>query len=296
MLLFVVTVWGSNFVVIKLVLEVMHPHVANLFRLIAAGVVLGFLHYRRQKKLNETFFAPLRAFPRELALIGLVGWSMYQVAFITGLDRTTAGTAGLIMASLPLWTALLAVVMRLERLNRAGWMGILISIAGTFIVILSSDKDVGLGKSYLIGNLIMLGAALLWAMNTVLTRKLVDRVTPLSITLMGLLLALPVLALLAIPFWSAVEWDRVNWLVWVAIFFSGSLSTGIVIVMWNQAVKTVGAAHTAAFQNLVPVVTLVVALIVLKEPILGAQLLGGSATIAGLITMRRGREPAAPPN
>ncbi|GMQ82479.1 MAG: EamA family transporter [Rhodothermia bacterium] len=288
-LLFVVLVWGSNFVVIKLVLDVMNPHVMNVFRILSAGLFLAYAHHKRQRSRGQSFFEPIKQFPFELIRIGLIGWVVYQVAFIVGIDYTTAGSAALIMASLPLWTALLSAVLLKERLNKIMWMGLILSISGVFVVVLSGNQTVDLGSEYVLGNLIVLLAALLWGLNTVYTKSLVDQVTPVGITMLGLLVSIPFLAAISIPFWDSMDWSRVNWYIWVAILFSGGISTGIAVALWNSAVKIMGPSHTAAFQNLVPVVALITALIVLDEAILLAQIVGGSLTIGGLIVMHRAR-------
>lgn len=288
-LLLVVTIWGTNFVLVKYILNFMHPHIMNVFRIISAGVVLSVLHGRRQKSLGQSFFEPLIRYPREIITIAVVGWWFYQMAFIIGLDNTSAGTAALIMASLPLWTALLSIVFGLERLTLTGWAGIAVTMAGTAVVVLSGGKTVELNSTYLIGNLIMLSATMLWSLNTVLTRKLVDRVTPVGITFLALIISIPLLALVSIPYWESVRWGEIHYLIWVAIFFSGSMSTGIAIVMWNYAIKTVGASHASAFQNLVPVIALIASFLVLDERIVQGQIIGGASTITGLLIMRRGR-------
>ncbi len=289
-LLLVVLVWGSNFVVLKLILDVMHPHVMNIFRILAAGLFLAYAHYQRQRVNGQSFFAPLKQYPFELIRIGLIGWVFYQISFIVGIDHTTAGSAALIMASLPLWTAVLSAIILKERLNRIMWVGLILSISGTFVVVLSANQSVDLGAEYLLGNLVILLAALFWGLNTVYTKSLVDRVTPIGITMLGLLVSIPFIAAMAVPFWDSMDWERVDWIIWVAILFSGGLSTGVAIVLWNSSVKIMGASHTAAFQNLVPVVALITALVVLDEAILLPQIVGGTLTIGGLFVMRRGRE------
>jgi len=288
-LLLVVSIWGTTFVIMKLVLGYMPAHAMNVLRIISAGVVLAVLHARKQKSIGQAFFEPLIQYPKEIITIGVVGWWFYQTAFIIGLDNTSAGTAALIMASLPLWTALLSIVFGLDRLTLIGWLGIAVTMVGTIVVILSGQKSVELNSNFLIGNLIMLCATILWALNTVLTRKLVDRVTPVGITVLALIISIPLLALVSIPYWKSVRWQEINYLIWIAIFFSGSTSTGIAIVMWNYAVKSVGASHTAAFQNLVPVIALVTSFLILDEHIVMGQIIGGTATIFGLLIMRRGR-------
>ncbi|TDI77757.1 MAG: EamA/RhaT family transporter [Bacteroidetes bacterium] len=288
-LLLVVTVWGTNFVVMKLVLDVMHPHVINVFRLLSAGFVLLIMHVRRQKALGQNILQPLFDYPKELVTIGIMGWFLYQIVFIIGLNNTTAGTAALIMASLPLWTALISIGMNVEKLNSVGWIGIGVTMIGTAAVILTGKGSVDISTSFLFGNLMMLTAAMLWGLNTVLTRKLVHRVTPVGITFIGLIVALPLIGLVSIPFWNTVDWGGVTWVIWLAIVFSGSLSTGLAIVAWNYAVKKVGASHTSAFQNLVPLVALLTSFLILNEQIVFWQIVGGAFTIAGLVIMRHGR-------
>ena len=76
---------------------------------------------------------------------------------------------------------------------------------------------------------------------------------------------------------------------WIAIIFSGALSTGVAIVFWNNAVRSLGASHTAAFGNLVPLIALFSGYLVLGDPILPAQLIGGTMIIGGLVIMRWAR-------
>jgi len=273
----------------KLVLDVMHPHVINVFRLLSAGFVLLIMHVKRQNALGQNILQPLFDYPKELVTIGIMGWFLYQIVFIIGLNNTTAGTAALIMASLPLWTALISIGMNVEKLNSVGWIGIGVTMIGTAAVILTGKGSVDISTSFLFGNLMMLTAAMLWGLNTVLTRKLVHRVTPVGITFIGLIVALPLIGLVSIPFWNTVDWGGVTWVIWLAIVFSGSLSTGLAIVAWNYAVKKVGASHTSAFQNLVPLVALLASFLILNEQIVFWQIVGGAFTIAGLVIMRHGR-------
>ena len=282
--------WGLNFVVVKLVLEVMHPHVMNLFRLLGAAAVLCLIYWRRIQRSDTPFWGPLTMDARAIIRLSLIGWVLYQAAFITGLDYTSAGTGAIIMSSAPIWTALLSLVMGTEQLSSKAWLGLVVSIAGTATVVAFGTADIDLSSELLTGNVLVLIAAMLWGSYTALTRPIVQKYTPLSLTVIALLLCLPPLALLAIPFWSETDWERMNALYWFAVFFSGALSTGIAIVFWNNAVRNLGASHTAAFGNLVPLIALVSGFIILGDPILPAQLIGGTLIISGLVIMRWARK------
>jgi len=291
----VVLFWGFNFVIVKVVLEIMNPHVMNIFRLLSAAIVLGYIYLRRVGGSQQQFWAPLKKDPISFIILSLIGWVTYQVAFITGLDFTTAGNGAMIMASAPIWTAILAFTMKTERLSSYAWMGLLISITGTAIVVAFGSAEVSLSSELLLGNAIVLLASILWGSYTALTKPLVKKHSPISVTVLALLLALPPMALLALPYWHEVDWSLVTPLYWLAIFFSGALSTGIAIVFWNTAVKNLGASHTAAFGNLVPLVALLSGYFLLGDAILPAQIAGGTLIIGGLVVMRWARKRRTDP-
>ncbi len=296
-LLSVVLFWGLNFVIVKVVLEVMHPHVMNFFRLTAAAVVLTWIYWRRVGGSTEAFWKPLKTDPGAIIRLTIVGWVLYQAAFITGLDKTSAGNGAIIMSSAPIWTALLSLTMGTEKLSAKAWFGLLVSITGTVTVVAFGTKELSMSSDLLIGNAIVLVAAILWGSYTALTKPLVERHSPLSLTVLALLLCLIPLALLSVPFWAGTDWSRVTIGYWLAIVFSGALSTGVAIVFWNNAVRALGASHTAAFGNLVPLIALFSGFLILGDSILPAQLIGGTLIIGGLVIMRwaRKRKMAVPP-
>ena len=296
-LLSVVLFWGLNFVIVKMVLEVMHPHVMNLFRLVAAALVLTLIYWRRVGGSAEAFWRPLRTDRNAILRLTLVGWILYQAAFITGLDKTSAGNGAIIMSSAPIWTALLSLLMGTEKLSTRSWFGLFLSITGTVTVVTFGSAELSFSSELLLGNGIVLGAAILWGSYTALTKPLVERHSPLSLTVLALLLCLIPLGLLSLPYWQGTDWSRITVWYWLAIVFSGALSTGIAIVFWNNAVRALGASHTAAFGNLVPLIALFSGFLILGDPILPAQLIGGTMIIGGLVIMRwaRKRKIAVPP-
>lgn len=102
----------------------MHPHVANVFRYSVSVAVLGLVYgYSRWHK-GMAFFAPMQARWREIVPLGLlVGFAAHQVLFIIGINHTAAGNAALIMATNPIWTALLSYLAGKEKLKGWAWAG-----------------------------------------------------------------------------------------------------------------------------------------------------------------------------
>jgi drug/metabolite transporter (DMT)-like permease len=289
-LLFVVAIWGANFPILKWALAAMPPHVMNIFRFVVSAAVLGGLYAWQRRGTSRAFFAPMRTHGRQLAVLGLVGYVLYQVCFIVGVSHTTAGSAALIMASAPLWTAILSRIDGQESLQGGTWVGLLLSLAGTGLVVSAGTAEVNVGSLW--GNGLMLAAAILWGAYTAYNKRVVHDVSPTGATFMGILVALPVLTAIGLPDLPDVVWRRVDLWVWVAVVFSGGLSTGIAFVIWNTAVKDVGASNTAVYSNLVPFVALLGGALFLDEPVRWPQLAGGGLIIGGLLVVRRYRRGA----
>lgn len=289
LLLFVVLVWGVNFPILKAALAVMHPHVVNIFRFTVSALVLGGMYTWSLRGVEGGFFQPLRTHGRQLIVLGLLGYVVYQISFIIGVHHTTAGSAALIMASSPLWTAIVGRVTGYEQLGRLAWIGLFVSLVGTGLVVASGASSTTLDGGSLYGNMLMLGAAVIWGLYTAYNKPIVRDLTPISVAFMGILVALPFLFGIGIPYLPTIEWTAVDAWVWVAIVFSGGLSTGIAFVIWATAIKNVGASNTAVYGNLVPFVALLGGALLLDEAITWAQIGGGVMIIAGLLIMRRDR-------
>lgn len=288
-LLFVVLVWGVNFPVLKAALAVMHPHVINIFRFAVSAAVLGGIYATRDDTWSTGFFAPLRTHIRQIVLLGLLGYVIYQVSFIVGVNHTTAGSAALIMAATPLWTAVISRIAGYEQLGYLAWTGLVISLIGTALVVAAGAENAALSGS-LGGNLLMLLASVLWGAYTALNKTVVHDVSPTGATFFGIVVALPFLVGIGVPYLDTVAWPEVGLWVWGAIIFSGGLSTGLAFAIWNTAVKNVGASNTAVYNNLVPFIALIGGALFLDEPVAWIQLIGGTLIIGGLLVMRRDRQ------
>ena len=286
-LLGVVLIGGANFPILKWALAALPPHVMNIFRFVVSALVLGGVYVWQRRGRSTGFFAPLRTHGREIALLALVGYVLYQVCFIVGVNHTTAGSAALIMASAPLWTAIASRLDGQEHLGRWSWFGLILSLVGTGLVVGAGAPAMSLNVGSLWGNALMVAAAMLWGAYTAYNKRVVHEVSPTGATFLGILLALPVLIGIGLPDVPDVVWTRLDVWVWVAIVFSGGLSTGIAFVIWNTAVKDVGASNTAIYSNLVPFVALLGGALLLNEPVRGPQVIGGVLIIGGLLLVRR---------
>lgn len=288
-LLFTVLVWGINFPILKSALGVMHPHVVNAFRFAISASVLGAVYMIQQRQNGITLKETVRRHGKQIVALGMLGYILYQLSFILGISNTFAGNAALIMSSAPLWTASIGHLAGSERLNGGAWVGLAICLTGTAVIVFGGSQAIDFASSSFAGNLLMLLAAAMWGAYTAFSKPVLKHLQPSTLAFLGLATALPFLLSLSIPYWEEVVWSHVDAWVWLAILFSGSLSTGITIIIWNSAIKKVGAAQTAAYNNLVPFVAVLASFLILDEHIAVVQVLGGGLIIGGLILMRRAR-------
>lgn len=286
----VALIWGINIPFMKIGLDKIDGYVFNAIRLTVSALVLAVIagrEYRRGIRPK----AGLRW--RSVVLFGLMVSGLYQLLFLLGMERTTSGNTALIIATVPIWTALIARLFGIEQISRPAWAGLLIALTGTVIVALQKG-DVNAGAQHLIGNLIILGAALAWSGGTVFSRKLLEKISPLQLSASAAMMALPLHLVMSIGHYENSSAGLSSGSVWLIIIYSGVLSSGLALPMWNFGVRHAGAAHSAIIQNLVPVIAIIAAWLSRGEVPSGAQLFGGAMIIAGLVTMRMTRKAARP--
>ena len=280
----VAAIWGINIPVMKSALTGVDVFVFNAIRLTVSSIVLAACCGLERPKV------PMRKWPWErLIIYSILAGAAYQVMFLLGIAQTTSGNTALIIATVPMWTALMAYVFLGEQLRRIAWVGLSIALIGTIIVALQKD-DVSSG--YFLGNLIVVAAALLWSAGTVFSRPLLKSqvVSPMQLAAVGAVLALPIH--LAFGAWNLPTMPNSklsDWWFWVVVAYSGILSSGLAQPMWNFGVRIAGSAHAAVIQNLIPVVAIIVGWAMGGEIPTSAQFQGGFLILSGLFLMRSGR-------
>lgn len=284
-LIAVALIWGINIPVMKVGLNDVDVFVFNAIRLTISAIVLTTFALRERR----SGVAPSPGISRRKILIfGIVISGIYQLLFLLGLDRTTSGNTALIMATIPLWTAVLARTFIGETLRRSAWLGLLVALVGTLVVVLPDGK-ISTSREQLVGNLLILASALAWAGGTVYSRPLLKQISPLQLSASASVIGLPIHLLCA----ASRSDDNLAALqsgqLWVILLYAGVLSSGLALPLWNFGVRQAGASHAAAIQNLVPLIAVAAAWMMLDDVVTGPQLVGGVLILGGLMTMRFNR-------
>jgi drug/metabolite transporter (DMT)-like permease len=274
--------WSANFVIVKAAIGSVGPLTFTSARYVVAAVTLMLLLRWRTGPIRR----PGRA---ELTMMGLgmLGFGGYQLLWTLGLTRITAGDSALIIAVAPVLTALLAAALGLDRLTPPKLVGALLAFAGVAVVI-AAGHELSLGAS-LLGDVLTLGAAVIWAVYTVAATGMLRAVEPLVLTAWAVLGG--ALVLLPLGAWEVVTSPPpdLSPAVIAAVLYAGALAAGIANVFLFHAIRVVGPTRVGASQFLVPFGAVVLGAIVLDEPAGIVQIAGGVVIVLGVWLTRRPR-------
>jgi drug/metabolite transporter (DMT)-like permease len=275
LLLGMVLVWGVNYIVIKAAMREITPLAFNALRFAIAGPTLALLAWARKVPL------PSRADLVRLALLGLVGNWIYQFGFIEGVARTRAGNAALILAAVPVQTAVLSHLRGHERLRPRDVLGLLVSSAGIATIILGSGRDVSFGGT-IQGDLMVFGSTVCWTAYIVLCKPATDRYGALAVTAWTMGLGAIPIVLSGVPELFALPWRAVSGAAFAGTAASAVGALVIAYVIWFRGVRRLGPARTSFYSNFTPVVVMLTAWPLLGETPTAWQITGAAGIFAGL--------------
>jgi drug/metabolite transporter (DMT)-like permease len=279
-LLATVLIWSANFVIVKATIGELGPFMFTGARYLVASLTLLLILWHRQGSIR-----PPAGYVRVLAVLGLLGFGLYQVLWTTGLTQISAGDSALILAASPVLTALLAAAVGMDRLSAPKLAGALIAFAGVALVI-GGSQALSLGSS-LVGDALTLGAAILWAIYTVGASRVVHRIDTLRATTWTVIAGTALLVPLGIAESVARPPAAVTPAAIFAILYSGALAAGIANVFVFNAIRHVGPTRATAMQFLVPAGAVVLGAVFLAEPIGLPQVIGGTVIVLGVWLTRR---------
>jgi len=282
-------IWALNFSIAKQALATIPALAFNTLRFpLAALVVTVALAQRGGLRLPDP---PDRW--RVIAL-GMLGNLIYQLCFILGLANTRAGTASLLLAGTPIATALLSAAVGQERVGRRVWIGAVATLAGIALVVAASGSP-GAGETTLLGDFLLIGATLAWAIYAVGSRGLIVRYGALPVTTWMLWAGSIAICLAGLPATLKLDLGALDAQAWFAVVYAGALSIGVAYVLWSYGVRHLGPTRTSTYSNLVPVFALLGAWLLLGEKPTPVQFLGAAIIIGGvtLAQTQRLRLPAA---
>lgn len=291
---FAVAAWGASFIATKVALADISPVTVVWLRFAMGVAILGAAVGARKQfalpKVNELGY---------FALLGFIGITFHQWLQSTGLVTAQASTTAWIVATTPVFMALLGYLLLKERL---GWIkvgGILLAGLGVLLVVSKGElSSLAAGRIGTPGDLLILISAPNWAVFSVLSRQGLRKhpAARMMLYVMGLGWLFTSALFFTGP--GLAEIGQLTFNGWLAVGFLGIACSGLAYIFWYDGLQAIPAAQVGAFLYLEPLVAVAVAALVLGEAILAASLVGGLIILLGVWLVNRptAKEVSASPN
>lgn len=272
---FTILIWGTTFISTKVLLEDFMPVEILFFRFVMGFAALFLVCPHRLKTADHR---------QEITFVlaGLCGVCLYYLLENIALTYTMASNVGVIISVAPFFTAVLShLFMKSEgKLRINFFIGFVVAMTGVSLISFNG-RELELNS---IGDILAVLAAFVWACYSILTRKISNFGYPVILTtrrtfFYGILFMVP--ALLFFDFKIGAE-RFTDMTVLLNLLYLGLGASALCFVTWNVAVKVLGAVKTSVYIYMVPVITVVTSVLVLKEPVTWVSVVGTVLAVAGL--------------
>jgi len=283
LLLLTVLFWSGNFVVGRWIYPEIPPVTLAFWRWTLALVLLLPFTLREVYRQRDVIRQNLKI----LALLALLSVTNFNIFLYLALNTSPVANAALINSSIPIFIVLFSWVGFRRRISLVQGIGIALSLSGLVFIVLKGDLAALRDVRFLHGDLWALFAALSWAAYTVLMRYYPIALTPFS--LLSVIIIIGVVFIFPVYLGELAGGARANFtpaaiggICYLALFPSI-----LAYLFWNRGIRTVGATRTGVFIHLIPVFSIILAMIFLGEPLKTFHLIGAGLIFSGIYLTTR---------
>lgn len=276
----VVAIWGVTFINTKVLLQHgLTPH--EIFTLRFTIAYLGIWTFSPRKLLCNSWRDELW-----MVLLGITGGSLYFLSENTAIGLSLATNVSFIVSTSPLIAMLIALALfKSFKATPALIAGSLISLFGVALVIFNGSFILKINPK---GDFLALTAALCWATYSLCMRKMTSRYNATFITRKVFFYGL----LTILPFYLVEPWTfplrrLAEPAVWGNLLFLSCVASLACYVLWNKAIKRLGALRVTNYVYLNPVTTMIGSAIYLHEPMTWMSVLGSAMILVGIFLARK---------
>jgi len=284
-LVFVCIIWGGAFPAIKYLLSFLTPlQLVKVRYILATPFFLAILLTKDRKKLLEVF----RRFPLILLVASFFGVIGYNLSLAIGEVRIPSGIASLIINLSPIFTMALSFVFLKERITPSTAVGMMISFLGLFLLVRLGGGSEKESSGYYLYALITILAPLSWAIYTVASKKLTDRYDTFTVTGLTIVLGtFPLFFTLCRADFQAMA--AMNTKAWITLLYLSYISTSLGYTVWVLALRRLPSSKVASFVYLIPVFSVIISRIFLKEPITLFIISGATLLLSGVYIVNKSK-------
>ena len=227
-------------------------------------------------------------------LLGFFGVIGYHLGLNYGEQYVSPGAASLIIATIPIFVAILSIIYLEEKITLKKTSGIIISLTGVTIISLWGTSDAIIEIDYIYGAIGVLIAAIMGALYTIAGKKMLKRYNGFSLTVYAMLLG----SIGLIPFLNVSLINQVKNLSitgWGGLIFLGLFSTITAYTLWYIALETRDASEISMYLYAIPVISTIISFFLVGEIITIYFILGGLFVITGLLLVNSKKSPKTLP-
>ena len=282
--IFAVVIWGGTFIATKIALQEASPATIVWLRFAMGVVILG-----AAVLLRRQFALPERGDIAYLALLGFIGVTFHQWLQATGLQTAQATTTAWIVASTPVFIAILGWLVLKEKFGWVRILGIVLAAAGVLAVV-SKGNPLALvsGKEGTVGDFLIFISAMNWAVYTVLSRRELSRHPAARMMFFVMLFGWLFTTVWIFGLGPGLsELAGLSIRAWAAILALGVFGSGLAYIAYYDALQALPASQLGVFLNIEPLVTTLLAAAMIGEAITIVTLLGGAIILLGVYLVNR---------
>ena len=275
-LLFTVVVWGIGPVFLRTLSVELGPadHLSIRYTLVSI-LYLVLLAVFGQWRIARADWPRLLV----ISVIGMVG---YNLGSAFGFERISAGIGSLIIGTQPLLIALMGTLIASEKLKPAAILGLIIGFIGVLLLVWKDLSVTADSWDFLVGCTLIFVSGFAWSIYVVVSKPLVLKYGPLSITAWSVVIgSLVMVPLLGTP--STLDTlQAMTMRSWLEMGYIGIVSTMIASISWNFGASRMTAAACGAFLYLVPIIGVISGALILGEAVTTGMLIGGALILTGV--------------
>jgi drug/metabolite transporter (DMT)-like permease len=274
--------WGGNIVLARGMADIIPPVSFAFWRWTIAFVILLPFTWRTAR---QDWSRVVKSW-KIMSVLSILGISFFNTLLYTAVHTTTAINGAMIQTVMPAVIILATLVMFKEKVTRLQLLGVAICIFGAFIVILRGRWDTLLEMSFAPGDILMMGAVILYALYSALLRQR-PAIHPLSFLIYTF--GLGVVFLLPLYVWELAGSATMILTphVIMSILYVALFPSIVAYFCWNRGVEVLGANRTGLWINLIPVFASILAILFLGETLQTFHIIGMALIFGGMILFNR---------
>ncbi len=270
-----ILIWAGNMVVSKASAGLIAPEAISFYRWLLAAVLMSPFLLKPVWQARAVYLH----YWKQVCVLALLGMVLYQSLAYFAAATSTATSMGVIASLLPLLTVLFSAVLMKEITTVGMLFGGILSLYGILILISSGHPGILLEHGVAYGDLLMLMASMSYSLYGVLLRKWALPIPVWHLLYLQIILAVVML----LPGFIMGQHSPVTMANLPLLLYAGIAASIGSQILWMRSVAYWGASRSSMFMNLMPIFTVIIAVVTLGESVHWFHVVGGGITLTGVL-------------